>query len=514
MSSFTYTIQEIFKGRQQFSHFSAQNQFLSSIAIDPDMPLDDSSQYPSGLIRPTALAKFSASAITGVPMFFVSSPKETDTYLYANDGKVHTVSSSIAMGTALNSGTALTSSSGNGAEYYDNNVYFAKNTDIAQYGQLDNSPSLTQDYWTSTLGLTALTDTTYPSINGVEMPNHVMKRHTDNKLYICDVLSGGQGALHYIKTSKTTVEGDTDDGSTHTALDFGYGWYPTDIETLGDSLLVSVIEGTNTTVSQKPARLALWNTTSNSFDYVTSDEFSDPLITAIENVNGVIYVFSGFATGGCRVSRYVGTYTLQEIAFLPDVYPPLAGATDHILNRVVWGSNTSTPETAGCVWAFGSKTGASMGIHNILRATGTGNNPWVTAVKYLQQDGNLTQPIVGWDDDTDKGLDKLSTTYGDYNVLQSERQRVGGKFQIKEIKIPLAQAVGANMTVVVKIIDSTGSATTVGTINNTNFPNSERVVKMYPKGIFYNDFTVQFEWSGSSLLTLALPIRIKGETNE
>lgn len=518
MSKKIITIDSILRGISISDYQTRRGEFLSSIGIDPDMPSDDNGNKPSCLIRPTSLAKFSGTEITGVPLWFIKNPKTSNIYLYANDGKVHTITSSLVMGTALNSGNALSASSGNGGEYYDNYAYFAKNTDIARYGALNGTPSLTQDFWTSTLSLTALNDITYPSINGIEIPNHQMHRHTDDKLYFCDVLSNNKGCLHYIKTKKTTVEGDTDDGSKFNALDFDYGEYPVCIETYQGDLVVGLIEGVNTTVKQKPAKISFWDTTSDSFSSITSVELSDPLITAIRNVNGTLYIFSGFATGGCRVSKLVSGYRLEEIVWLPEVYPPISkGAVDHILNRIIFGSNTVESEVSGSVFALGAKeANLPMGLHNIARASASGTNPMATAVCYpTQTSGAIVPIIVGWKDDTPAyGIDKYSTTYGDVNVFRSNVFTVGGKFQIKEIQIPLAQAIAVNMTFTVKVYGDNGTTTpsatnkTLITVNNTNYPNSEKVIKIYPQEEFTNDFFLQIEWQGSVLAVISLPLII------
>ena len=514
------TIDNIFGGRQESEYFGGSGQFLESIAIDPDMPKDDSSVKPSGLIRPTAMAKFSASEITGVPLWMISNPKDTNTYVYANDGKVHVINSSLTMGTALNGGATITAGAGNGLEYYNNYLYITVGDDVARYGPLDGSPALDDDWWTTVVGLTALTDTTYPSINGVEMPNHAMHRHTDNKLYFLNVV-GNQGFVHIIKTSKTTAEGDTDDGSVFAAsdgaLDYFFGLYPTAIETYNDGLAIAVIEGVNTSIRQKNAKLSFWDTTSDSFDKITDVEFPDPLITAVKNVNGVLWVFSGSASKGCRVSKFIGGYTLQEVTYLPDVYPPLPGAVDHFLNRVVFGTNTTTPEVSASVFAIGAKElNLTMGVHNIARSIQAGANPWVTCLKFIDQsDGAKILPVIGVDNDTGKGLEKISTNYGDANVWQSSLFRIGRKFNITKIKMPLAQAVAANMTLVVKAVTGDGATImTLGTINITNYPNSETEIDFYPKGEFRNNFYLQLEWSGSALLTVGLPITIELNINE
>ena len=121
---------------------------------------------------------------------------------------------------------------------------------------------------------------------------------------------------------------------------------------------------------------------------------------------------------------------------------------------------------------------------------------------------------MGWRDGTNFGIDKNATTYGASEFL-SETFRIGKRFVINEIKIPLAQAVGANMTIAVKVVTDNGStSTTVGTINNTNYSASERQVTMRQAVFGNQDFYLQISWSGSSLLSVGLPISITGEIIE
>lgn len=510
----TVKIESIFGGRSTTEYFSSKGagQFLSSLGIDPEMPKDDSSLRPSGLIRPTSLSKFSGSAVNATPLFFVVNPKDSNVYVYLSSGKFISYSSSLSSETAI---STLSSSGGNGMEYYDNYIYLAVNGDVSRYGPLDGSPSLTNTYWSSTLSLAALSNTTYPSINGVAMPNHVLHRHTDNKLYVLDVV-GNKGAIHFVKTSKSSVEGDTNDGSTYNSLanKFPYGYYPTCVESLGTDLVIGLIEGTNTSIRQKPFALAVWNTTDNTFQTILQEEVPDPLITAIKNVNGTIYVFSGYATGGCRISRLVGNYMLQEVEFIPDSYPPLAGAVDGYLQRYVFGGSVTDPATAGCVWAVGSryaKLAPIMGLHNIFRATSSGANPMVTCLKYIQQASGGLKPIVGWKDDSGYGIDKVGTSY-QTSIFRSELYRVGQPATIKEINIPLVQTVASNMTITPKVyIDDGSSSVTLKTINSTNFANSERNAKLTDFVNCKHNFFLELTCSGTALLAIGLPITIEFE---
>lgn len=509
-----FSIDSIFAGLSETQYFAGKGQFHASIGIDPDMPVNDTDKRLSGYLRPTSMEKISSTTITNAPLWLVTNPKDTNTYVYDAGGKVYTLDTSLVV-TALNSGTALTTSSGNGADYYDNYLYFAKNTDVCRYGPLNGAPTFTQDYWTNALSKTALTNTTYPSVRGKTLPNHVMHRHTDNKIYICDVTTGNKGVLHYIKTLKTTVEGDTNDGSSQVALDFGYGYYPTSIETYETNLVVALVEGVSTGVKQKPAALTFWDTTSTTFSKLIQIEFPDPLITAIKNINGALYVWSGNANGGVRLTRFYGGYAYEELFYFEEGYPPLQGAVDGEMNRIVWGGVTTYPESSVSVFARGSKSAKlGTGIQNILKTTSTGDNGYVSCVKYLQATSNsVRQPIVGWKDDAGQGLDKSSTTYGT-SVYRSEVFRIGRPFQIRKIRIPLAQAVASNMTATVKIYTDNGTtSTTIATINNTTYP-SKKCVAIYPQVNGEQDFFIEIRWTGTALMTVALPITGIIETKE
>ena len=512
---FSIKINTVLPGWGVSEYFITEGQFQNSIGIDPEMPRTDSGTRPSGLLRPTAMAKFSSTTITGVPLWISSNNKDTNAYIYDNTGKVYVANSGLTSATILNSGSALTTSNGNGQAYYNNYLYQAKQTNVSRYGPLNGTPAFDQDWWTTVPSLTALANTTYPAINGVLMPNHTMfVNPANNRLYFCDVDSNNVGILSMIKTKKTTVEGDTNDTvvpSAYKVLDTYYGWYPTCIDSVGTELAIGVIDGVNTGVKQGNAKVLFWSTLASDTSYNREAILPDPLITAMKNVNGQLYVFSGSASGGMRISRYLGGQSFEEIYYADDQYPPLAGAVDFLINRLVWGASTTSPATSASVMAIGSKVrGFSMGVHNILKATSAGASPNVTALKYFTQ-GAKAQPIVGWSDESAKGLDKLSTTYGT-SIWRSQIYSLGNSGVIKNIRIPLAAAVAANMAVVAKIyIDDGSSSETVATINSTNYSSGERYIKLTPQTKFKNNFYIELTWSGTVLLPIAFPIIIEGD---
>lgn len=515
MAKQVFTIDTILPGWSPSEYFYQKGQFLNSLGVDPEMPKDDTGTKPSGLLRPTSMSKFSGSEVTGVPVWMETTSKDTNCYVYANDGKVHVVNSSLAMGTALNSGNALTTASGNGLAYYNNYLYGASNTDIWRYGPLDGTPSLVQNFWTSTLSLTTLANKTYPSIRGVAIPNHPMFYHEKNKvLYFGDVDSNNIGIISYISTKKGTYEGDTNDTaipSAYKACTLYYGWYPTCINMVGNEMAIGIIDGTGTSTRQKNAKVLFWSTLGSDSGYNRSVPVADPIITAMKNVNGQLYVFTGTATGGTRVSRYLGGDSFEEVYYADDQVPPLQGAVDNLMGRIIFGVHTSSPATSASVMAIGSKSRSlNMGVHNVLKTTSTGTTPWVTALKYVSQ-GATAQPIVGWSDGSGKGIDKISTTYGQ-SVWASQVYSLGTNGKVTKIRIPLAQAIGTNMSMDVKIyVDDGSSNTTVKQINNTT-DSGERDIVIYPQSVYFkNNFFLVLSWTGTALMTVSTPIIIEVE---
>lgn len=520
MAGFTVKIDSIIGGIAPSQNIGASNQFDSSIGIDPDMPITDSSVRVSGILRPVGTSKFSSTNVTSTPLWFLTNPKDALIYAYMADGKVVSYTNALTAGSEVLVGTP-TSGAGNGACYYDNYLYFTTPTDVSRYGPLNGAATLTNTYWSGTLAQTALVNTTYPTVNSVTLPNHVMHYHAPtHKLYFVDVVNG-KGTIHYIATTKTTVEGDTNNGSTTAILTTTpWGYLPTCMASYGSDLAIGCVQGTNATTLQKNATILFWDTVATAPTKTIAVELPDPLVTAMKNVNGVLYVWLGNAQGGTRCIRFAGGYSWQEVAFLEESYPPLPGAVDQWMNRVIFGGNTTYPEASACVWALGSKNAQlnAQGtmLNNIINTTSAGTNRWVTACKYvLQGDNKIRQPIVGWKDGSSQGIDKVSTTYG-VNVWRSQIFNIGRPFQVNRIRFLLAQPVAANMTVTPKIYtDELNTSYSLQAINNTNYPNSDINITQNYKGSIsakgQHSFFLELRWTGTALCTLSLPITIFGE---
>ena len=512
----TLTINSILGGHSSLKYLTAENQYLDSIAIDPDFPISETDKKPSGMLRPVAYEKFSGANVDGNPIAIITNPKDTKVYAVLDNGDI--ISYTSALGSETLVGT-VAGANAEGACYYNNYIYIfgtgADKDDVSRYGPLDGSPSLADNVWKgATLGSqTALGDTAYPSIRGSgNLPNHWGFAHQDNRLYFCDY-KDGTGYIHFIKTKKTTDEGDTNDGSTYNALDLPFGFMPVCITNWGTDLVIGAIQTSNSTLSQGKAALFFWDCSSSSFYRIVY--LPEPVVSALLNNNGIVYIWAGrFSTdGGYSVRKYIGGDTIsrdEDSLIFGEGHPPLQGAVDGLGSRIVWGSWITTPEPAACVWRCDSSL---LFAHNIARATASASSSdgVITALKFAEQGSSaLPKMLLGWRDGTPAyGIDKLSTTYQTHYFRKMFN--IGRNFSIKKIKLSLAKAVAANMAITPKIlVDDESSSKTLTTINNTNYPN-KRKIKQYPDVQGENNFIFELKWSGTALLPVLLPIDIDVE---
>lgn len=527
-------IESVLGGHSPTTHFAAANQYKASYGIDPGSPINDTinatyGTKPSGLLRPTISSTLTGT-LNNTPFWMDGVRGTTTIFVYDRGGSAYTFSPSGSTFTGLSDAGTLSNSSGNGMAYYDNYLYFAKDTDITRYGPLDGTPGFVDNYWTGTLGKTALTDTYYPLHNAggsySNLPNHFLHRHSDGRLYIADAVDN-QGTLHFIQTTKTTVEGDTNNGSTYDYINVGYGLMITCMETYGEFLVMALFErdGTgNQTGRGKStrAKVAFWDTTSQNINSITWVEFPDGLITAMKNVNGTLYVFSAPAERafGYRVSRYVGGYSFEEVWSSEDGVSPFPGAVDGTSNRLVFGSRQAVPDTRGVAFSLGLSTNnlSNQGIFCPF-AVNTSNDVSVTAL--LLNGGGATPS---------KSFDYPFLAYGNYSgnygidgyysgsgssesKWWSQLFRIGQPFKIISIRIPLAQILTSNMNVVPKIyIDSGSGSETLRAITSANYGTNTQTIVIRPENLTAdNDFWLELYWLGSVECTIALPITIEYE---
>jgi hypothetical protein len=516
MSKQTLRIDSIFGGHAPSQYFGAKDSYNASLAVDPDYPISSSGVKASGFVVPIGYSDFSGSNVNAPVIAIINNPKNTLTYVVLNNGKLISYNSSLGSETLVGTVTGSTAS---GAFYYNNYIYImgtgASANDVSRYGPLNNSPSLTNGVWTgATLGsLTALTDTTYPTIRDVELPNHWGFVHSDGAAYFLD-FKNGQGMIHKIKTTKTTDEGDTNNSSAYNVLDLPFGFYPTALTSYSTDIAIIGIQTTDSTVDQGKAAMFLWDPTNTDSFYAGPIHLADPLATAILNDNGILKVWSGNASSGVRISRYVGSESFEEIIYSEEGTPPFPGAVDARGSRLVWGGWTTYPATSGCVWAYGSKNAAlPKGINNIMTISGSGDDPHVTALKFvLQANNKQPQMAVGWRTDSADGIDKYSATA----TLTSKIRwmfNLGRQFDITKIRIPFAGAVAANTSITPTLyLDDASSSKVLTAINNTNFPSKRKVVYKTPElvgAVGENNFMLELSFGDTNPLTVALPIVIE-----
>lgn len=540
-------IESINGGHSVYDYTAGKDEYYDSLGIFVDnnrAALTLRGAGPSVLSpsRPRSIT----GTLTGVPMWMQGNPKNGNIYVYDMNGSVYTLTSSISGLGDLNDGG---SAGGNGMAYYDNFMYFARETTVARYGPLNGTSSFTDDYWITTLGKTALEQQAYPDrdngFTDARYPNHVMHRHKDGKLYFADTV-GGQGVIHYIKTSKTTVEGDTDSGSTYNALDLPFGYFITDIESLGDDLVISAFESRsilNTTAytgSSYEGRSALffWDTASDSYYKVIQNEFPDQIITALQNANGVLYVFSadiGSQPSGARVCRYLGGNSFEQVTVMSDIDSPIAGGTVAQLNQIFFGSvNYQDPlGVSGCVWAIGTQNQPlSNAVFNVCGARHStqlvyamtfddGGAPWSKELFFGYANNNSSGYIAGFNGnesswDTDLYDKDIGNAY-----WKSQWYKIGSKFKIRKIKLFLVNDSvdsGNDLRVYVVTDNTSGNGgtstqgTLVGTINNSNYPSHLGPIILKQEVTGEHSFQIVIRWFGTNSLDISLPIEIEFET--
>lgn len=254
-------------------------------------------------------------------------------------------------------------------QFQDNEAITDTSTGAAVVNRTDAS-LIANGVWTgATLGTqTALTNTKYPTFRGVDMPNHVSHPHSDGSMYFLD-FKDGQGLVHRINTKKVTNEGDTDGTtvpSAYNALDLPFGFYPTSISPYGTDLLITGIYQTDTTTNQGQSAFVIWDPTDTATFHTGPIPLADPIASASKNINGSVYIWTGNAQNGVRLSLYNGGVSVREIVYQEEGLPPFAGAVDALGNRVVWGTFATYPSTSGIVYGYGSKRAdLPAGLHSV-----------------------------------------------------------------------------------------------------------------------------------------------------
>ena len=254
-------------------------------------------------------------------------------------------------------------------QFQDNETITDTSTGSATVNRTDAS-LITNNVWKgATLGTqTALVNTKYPALRGVDMPNHLAHVHSDGSMYFCD-FKDGQGLIHRVNTRRVTNEGDTNGTtvpSAYNALDLPFGFYPTSIANYGTDVLITGIYTVDTVTNQGSSAFIIWDPTDTATFHTGPIPLADPLATACRNVNGSVYIWTGNAQNGVRLSLYNGGVSVRELVYQEEGVPPLGGAVDALGNRVIWGGSSTYPTITGAVFAYGSKRAdLPTGVHSV-----------------------------------------------------------------------------------------------------------------------------------------------------
>ena len=545
-------IENINGGHSTYEFVAGEDQYLDSLGINIDTSVNTFNSARGGgpvVLTPTKPRDLDDSILTATPRWMKSEPKNGNVYMYGSNGSVYvydgvTADTITGVGDLNDGGDAR----GNGMAYYDNYMYFARASTVARYGPLNGTPSFTDDFWITTLGLTALTDQSYPtrdqSFTTEDFPNHVMHRHKDGRLYFADVVDN-RGTIHYIRTTKSSVEGDTNNGSKYNAVQLPYGFYITDIESLGDDLVIAAFEGRHTTSVYSSddsiegrASLFFWDTASDNFYLIIQNEFPDQIITALENANGVLYTFSTNlpfldVPTGVRVMRYLGGSSFEQISMISSTNSPYAGGTLSIHNRLLFGGNNNT---APCIWAVGSPNqplsnalyniaGARTSVGSVQALVQTDNGAlWTTEFMYSYNNDDSTTGIVEAFGSSQDDWDTDTVGSNGFSYFRSRWFNVGSDFKINKVKILRMLGDSTDSSTDIRIylyrdylLASTSSARTlIQTISSDYFT----IGTSDPIVIRPNNFTgryafmIAIEWFGEDNKSIVLPIDIYYELFE
>lgn len=176
--------------------------------------------------------------------------------------------------------------------------------------------------------------------------------------------------------------------------------------------------------------------------------------------------------------------------------------------------------------------GAGIPFVDIPGGTNTGNNTnWIfpisgtnlpsynssliSSVSRVQQNTPFPQFVIGGRNTSSYALFKKSTTYGSvYNIWRSQMFEVGKDFDVQSIHFNLVPDLDSNTEIIPVLYFDDSATSSVGTtINSTNYANTNKLITLRAPNFSnavhgkYN-FFLEFQFTGSSLAVIALPITI------
>ncbi len=491
-------------------------QFLASLGIDPELATG-SLVKSSGSITPTVYTEFSTSLLDSAPMWITGAATTVGVFVYGANGTLMSYGPSLTSASEVGIAT-IEGGAGQGMVAYNDYIYAANTTSIVRYGRLSTTGPVLADYWISTLAMSSLTNSDYPSTRSVTYPSHVLHVHSDGRVYALEY-DGRNGRVH----SFTTDADGTNGSATFNDLALPPGMLPTAMTSYGTDLAILLSPEAPYVGGSIPrtgnAVLALWDATPGNKPY-RFVKIADQLATAIANKNGELYITCGNIDGDVKLLRYLGGNSFESLAAINEGAPPPAGAIDAYGNMLVWGGHISYPTTRAGAFSWGFRSGRLPGnalnhIANISDASGT--LPIVTCLKFLQR-GRF--PILGWRTGTPTyGLDKIvgAGTYA--SIFRSQVFHIGKKFTIRRLVIPLSTNVQSGVIITPTIyVDneatsfapSSSQACGLLAISPTTYSSNERTIDQQGLTIpGEHNFFLELSFTGTTEIAATLPISIE-----
>lgn len=499
-------IDSILGGMAPTFHLSGADQFLDSVAIDPEF-VNSATKRPSMNIMPTRYQRV-LTLDSEAPMWISGAQTTTGVFVYGSGGTLYALSSALVPDPEGGL-VQPTAGAGNGMVVYNDYVYMATATDIYRFGPLSaTAPTLSADgYWRSSSGFgqAAMTDTEYPGIRNLEYPNHPMHFHNNGKVYMGDY--DGEGLIHVFETTATG----TGSTATFAKLRLPTGYLPMDIESYGTDLAILATPRQTFSSGAIPrpgvdSALFLWDAIDRT--YYRSVPIKEAVATALVNKNGELYVVAGKMDAGVRLLKYLGGDSFQVLDSKDAGSPPPAGAFDAVGNSVTWGSYTDILASGACLYSHGYRSGKLPGnsVNSIAKARETGTNPIISSVKLVT---NERYPLIGVRSDTGFGVDSVGGSGAFDSGFQTKVFNIGNEFRIRRIRFPLTAAVSSGVIINVSIITDNFTTThTLDQINNTDHSGLQLIDFRDIDTRGFSNFFLQFTFTGTTQVGIALPILI------
>lgn len=303
--------------------------------------------------------------------------------------------------------------------YYKGSYFYSSKTDVAKDGDFD--------WWTATLGLTALGNTDY----------HLMFVYGDI-LYICDG--------RYIHSW---------DGSTGTynALDLPQDFRITAATVFSDAIYVAadLFQGNTAGSRTGTARLFTWDGYSASW---LSEEKIDEHVSVLHPYGGTLYLATGTHFGYFNGKAFIPLRKLEAVVLKHQI----TTARDVIL--IAQGTS---------ILAYGNPIPGRQRFFSFPNKTTSS----VDAIHALLSSGLFS----GASGRTQLRFDLLGVAVTDENPpFYSNKIPLGDYARINKISIELLNAVASSEDITVEYVDSSGATVTVGSVTNASHNGLREVV--------------------------------------